>query len=246
MKKSLSTFILLSTLGLLPFANPVSAEEEDRKWYITAGAGVGRFFDVDSHKDDYTINSVTLSSEVELDLENSVGYDIGVGYELGDSWRAELNYSRQYTEVDWTTFNATYSGVTAAVGFDTRGDATSDSIMASINKDFKSADGWTPYVGVGIGFARIHVQDISFDATELGDALEASLGTTTILEGDTNLVPAFQLKGGIGKEITDRATVFAEASYNGTRGFTGGSGDTKIEWKGVENVLYRAGVRYKL
>ena len=115
-----------------------------------------------------------------------------------------------------------------------------------MNKDFPSDGGWTPYVGAGIGRTKISAEDVTFDATELGDALEVDLGSTTILKGDSATVWAYQLRGGIAKDISDKASLYAEVNYNATEGFSGGDGATKINWDGLSMIGYGAGFRYKL
>ena len=225
--------------------SPAQADENSR-WYITAGAQKANIEDLGSDKDNYTIDDDILSTEIELELENGTGYGVGVGYELGSDLRVELNYTKIDTEVDWTFFNATYSGVSAAVGFDTSGDAEAETFMLSMNKDFPSDGGWTPYVGAGIGRTNIDVNDVTFDATELGDALEVDLGTTTILKGDSNTVWAYQLRGGIAKDLSNKASLYAEVNYNVTDGFKGGEGATEISWDGLRSLGYGVGFRYKL
>tara|TARA_Y100001968_G_scaffold159917_1_gene146180 strand:+ start:227 stop:982 length:756 start_codon:yes stop_codon:yes gene_type:complete len=247
-RKIISAFAMSSILCGITFFEGASAEERKR-WYISIGAGGSRIENVESKTADYTVSGTTLSSSEKLEIEDSFGYGGGIGYYLGSSesdWRLELNYMQADTEVDFTHFNATYSGTTASVGFDTNGDADISTYMLSLNKDFPSDNGWTPYVGVGVGRATIDAKDVTFDATELGDALEVDLGTTTILEGDSSTVWAYQLRGGIAKEISDNIAVFTEVNYSGTEEFTGGSGDTAIKWKGVSQVSYFGGLRYKL
>ena len=51
---------------------------------------------------------------------------------------------------------------------------------------------------------------------------------------------------GLAKSLSDRVSVYAEANYFATDGWTAGSGDTAIKWEGVSAIGYKAGFRYKL
>lgn len=244
MKKLLSILATTSCLAFIPFSS--ASAEETRKWYFTGGAAATTIPDVESDKDNYTVNSEVLSTSHELDLQDSKGYVLGIGYQYGDNTRFELNYSMQDTDVEGYLFNATYSGVTASVGTSATGTAEAKTYLLSVNRDFPSDNGWTPYVGAGIGRINIDVSDITVDLTELGDALEVDLGSTTYLSGDSNSVFLLQLRSGVAKEITDRTSLYGEINWNRSGGWTAGSGATAIKWQGLNMFGYGMGFRYKL
>tara|TARA_B100000161_G_scaffold258660_1_gene223826 strand:+ start:113 stop:850 length:738 start_codon:yes stop_codon:yes gene_type:complete len=225
------------------FLSSVKAEEEN-KFYVTASGGTSFFDGANSEKENYSINGTSASVGWELELEDEFGYDVGIGYDLGKT-RLELSVSLQDTNVERTSLNATYSGTSAIVGVATKGDAEATSYLFSLNRDFPSDSGWTPYIGAGLGMTSITTNDVTIQTGTLGDALGVNLGTTAILKGSTAEVFAYQVKGGIAKSLSEKTELFGEVSYLGTEGHTAGSGDTEIKWKGINLIGTRIGFRYK-
>ena len=80
------------------------------------------------------------------------------------------------------------------------GEVKAASFMASLYYDVDLGGGWAPYVGGGLGLARISVTANSKDAT-----LPAAFGGITIpgrlLLDDSDMVFAYQLGGGVGYAI---------------------------------------------
>lgn len=244
MKRTLSIFALSSILGGIPALPQAGFAEEDSRWYVTAGWAGSQMNDIESQRNSYTINGVALDLSPELELDSGNGFAAGLGYDMKNDFRLELNYSKLDTNVKTVTFDSANPPV--RVGLDTSGDADITTVMISLNRDFPADNGWTPYVGAGIGRSRIEVTDVTYNATELGDALEQALGGDTVLAGDKNDVWSYQVKGGVSKSVSDKADVYAEVSYNRTDAWTGGDGATAIKWNGASMMGYGVGFRYKL
>ncbi len=130
------------------------------------------------------------------------------------------------------------------------GEVKAASFMASLYYDIDLGGGWTPYVGGGLGLARISVTANSKDAT-----LPAALGGLEIpgrlLLHDSDMVFAYQLGGGVGYAIDaggDRPVVVsldyryraaADPSFTGAVTQTGLDAEQKAHYVGV-------GVRFGL
>ena len=241
--KKLLLFLSLPTVTASIFA-PHSLKAGESKFYVTGSGGVGFLNEAKSKKENYKIQSETLSLGLELDLENKSTFDVGVGYDLGKT-RIEFNVNQQNTAIERTSFDATLSGATAIVGVSSKGDADATSYLITANRDFPSEGGWTPYIGAGIGMTNVTTKDVNAETGTLGDALNVNLGTTTLLKGDSATVFAYQLRSGIAKEITKNTDIFGEVSYTATEGWSAGSGQTKIDWKGISVIGTKIGFRYK-
>ena len=246
MNTSKLTIVAITALAITS-APHVKAEEEGdlSNWYLTGSVGVANPVDVESKKKHYTYNGNSVDTKFVLEHENAVDYSIGVGYFLSPKTRLEFSYSNTGYDLDKAGLDGTLNSTQGEVRVPASHDASVDSFILSINRDFPYSSGWKPFVGFGIGFSSISVDDTTASLTSLGNVLGADLGTETILTGSDNTVFTFQVRGGIAKDISRNADVFAEVSFTGTEGFSAGSGANKIDWEGVKSVAVKGGARYR-
>ena len=93
MKKLFSAALLTSVAALSPFA---SAAEEDLKWYVVAGFGIG------SGEEEGDSNYSYYNYTADFD---STGFKLGGGYIFSDLFRLEISYAGE--EMEFTDVNAT-------------------------------------------------------------------------------------------------------------------------------------------
>ena len=243
--RKLSAFAITAiSIALTPDAK---AEESNdlSKWYVTGSVGLSNPSDVESERRDFTLNSNTGSIKYLLEHDDAAEYSIGAGYFLSPETRLEFNYSRSSYDLSKVGFDGTFSGTSAEVMIPASHDASVDSFILSINQDFPYSNGWKPFVGAGIGFSSVSVDDTTANLTSAGNALNLNLGTETVLTGSDNTVFTYQLRAGIAKDVSKNTDVFAEVSYTGTSGVSAGSGADRIDWEGVNSIAVKGGARYR-
>ena len=243
--RKLSAFAM--TAIAIALAPDAKAEESNdlSKWYVTGSVGLSNPSDVESERRDFTLNSNTGSIKYLLEHDDAAEYSIGAGYFLSPETRLEFNYSRSSYDLSKVGFDGTFSGTSAEVMIPASHDASVDSFILSINQDFPYSNGWKPFVGAGIGFSSVSVDDTTANLTSAGNALNLNLGTETVLTGSDNTVFTYQLRAGIAKDVSKNTDVFAEVSYTGTNGVSAGSGANRIDWEGVNSIAVKGGARYR-
>ncbi|MBE0503923.1 MAG: porin family protein [Desulfuromonadales bacterium] len=122
------------------------------------------------------------SGSVVLGWELEPGSDIGEG-------RVELEYTRRSNRLDQAEFS---DGKVAADG-----DLTADSLLFNAFGVYRSNSVWTPYLGAGLGIARITAADLSVTGQSLSD--------------DDALVFAYQF--GLGTDIALTESLIIDLGY---------------------------------
>ncbi len=159
----------------------------DQGWYVSGMAGVT--FAEDANVTDSSIPfPLTASSDTGFNLAGAGGYAFGNGLRL----EGEVAY-RQF-DVDKITI--------VGVSLPASGNGNSFSLMANGFYDFDLGGGWKPYVGGGIGLARVEASKIAIAGGALVD--------------DEDTVFAYQVGGGMGYTLTPQATVFLDYRYFAT------------------------------
>ena len=110
-----------------------------------------------------------------------VGWDFEPGNPVGEG-RIELEYTRHSNPLDQVKF------VQGSV--DGGGSVTADSLLVNFYGVVHDSSRWSPYVGVGIGAARIKASGLKV--------------TGQSLSNDSDDVLAYQIGGGIDVELTKR------------------------------------------
>jgi len=109
------------------------------------------------------------------------GWDFEPGNPLGEG-RIEVEYSHRSNPLDEVKF--------AEGRFKAGGDVTADSLLLNIFGVYHDKSRWSPYVGAGIGAARIKASDLQVTGQPLSD--------------DSAVVFAFQAGAGCEYALTDR------------------------------------------
>lgn len=210
MKKIALTAVALAALLS---AQPAKADDWRQGLYIKGGLGY-----TVSQDQDYADG--VNARETEIDdgylVQGAVGYDYGMV-------RSEVELSYRRNEVDGHQFNG------AALA-NPGGDATSFAGMVNGYVDIPTGTIVTPYVGLGVGFARV-------DA----DGYDTS-GTDFLDDGETAF--AYQGMAGLDFAIDDTLSFYTEYKYFAvdnleTRTVAGNSSDLDYD-----NHAFTAGLRY--
>jgi len=149
-------------------------------WYAGGQLGLSILHDSD--------NSSGLSDRWEYDA--GVGFGVVGGWDFGNNVRAELEFSYRTNDAD--------RRVSPTGGL--HGSTSALALMANGFYDFH-INQWTPFLGAGIGFARV-ASDIDSGGVLLVD--------------DSDIVFAYQFIGGVGYNITPRFVMSLDYRIFGT------------------------------
>ena len=180
------------------------------QWYVGADAGVGFNRDADT-------------------TASGVGYSGEASYDTGYVGLAQVGYSfgapKVEFEVGYRTNDIDSISKTTGVG----GDMSSLSFMVNGQYEFMQGSKWHPFVGAGIGYARLN-----------GELKTAAFGNAD----DTDWQFAYQGFGGVSYDLNDNWGLKAQYRYFATLDPEFSSGTTKVETE-YANQSILVGFTYK-
>ena len=153
--------------------------------YVGGNLGLASLNDSDVSAPDY-------SASVTTDMGASLSGVVGYAFE--NNFRIEGELVSQANEFDQSKESGSNYSLT--------GDVTSLAIMANGYYDFNNKSRFTPFIGAGIGFANVSVNDLHY----VGYSDDANID-------DDDTVFAYQLSAGVGFEITERITLDLKYRY---------------------------------
>jgi len=162
---------------------------------------------------------------VTSEFDSGTGLGITLGRSFGQV-RGEIEYTTRMNDIESHALNggATLPGSV--------GEAKSDAFMLNGYYDFATDSGFVPYLGAGIGMAKVKFEN--FGVAPIPDVLN-----------DDNSQLAYQFMAGAGYQVSDAWQLFAEYRYFTTEDVkvttstvTGGV-DNEISYK-TNNVLIGA------
>ena len=214
--------ILIGTSLLLGSLCSSSVLADD--YYLSIAGGIAYPSDAES---DYTVGSTKYDITEETDDPGL--YSIGFGKKLDNDFRVEFNLSKSTVSTDSFTVTSGGSGVTGSITPALEYDVTTYMIYGL--KDFSNDSKFTPYVGLGAGFA-------SFDAD---DQIATIAGTAYSFTFEEETVFSYALKGGISYEATDSASLFTELGYQHLGSY---ESEGNVNYESNNLVGLTAGVRF--
>ncbi|MEM9803986.1 MAG: P44/Msp2 family outer membrane protein [Cyanobacteria bacterium P01_D01_bin.56] len=192
-------------------AQAISSEQENG-WYVSIGPSLVFGYPVDIASDgDVPITTAPLFPggpavvanipiDISLDTETGFGINGAAGYRFDDA-RVELEVAYTNNNVDGVTVNNL-----AEVPLD--GDIESAQLMVNGYYDIPTESRFSPYIGGGVGVATLTANDVEANIPGIGNlALD-----------DTGASFVFQVKAGVGYEISDQASAFLGYRLHGLPG----------------------------
>lgn len=131
-------------------------------------------------KGEDSLGTFKLESKTAPSGSVVLGWELETGSDIGEG-RVELEYTRRSNRLDQVEFS---DGKV-----DAEGDITADSLLFNTFGVYRSSSVWTPYLGAGLGVARITAADLTVTGQPLSD--------------DDALVFAYQFGVGTDIAITD-------------------------------------------
>ncbi len=180
--------------------------------YVRGDIGVGIY-----ERPDFVKNQPAPPvSAIGEETDNTIIAEIGVGCEFTENLRADvtLGYrSKAKVEDDFNSLDAKFSALT---------------VMVNAYYDIVNYNGFTPYVGAGIGLSRNKISDINLPAT-------STSGTKTSF--------AYSLQAGVSYDYSEALTI--DASYRYIDLGKGQSGPATIDIDKLVSHDFRIGLRYR-
>jgi outer membrane immunogenic protein len=210
---------LLSLVAALILAIGFGATTASAQMYMSGNLGVVMVSDAD-----VSLEGITFA---ELTFDTGLGLTAGLGHAYGNGLRSEIELGYRANDLDKAKidpFIADLAGVPRSIPLN--GDVSSLSLMVNGYYDFQTGGPITPFVGGGLGFARV-----SLDSSILGI-------------DENNTVFAYQLAAGGSISLNPRLNLDLQYRFFGTSDpkFTDDEGDRiKIEYM-THNLM--VGLRY--
>lgn len=196
----------------------------------------------------YITNGTGGTSVLNGKLKSSFAVGAGAGYQINNNFRVDAT-------VDYN-FNADFTGSTVGTcNFGgglvpcTSTDVAKFSaltVLANAYVDLGTYSGFTPYVGAGIGGARIHWGDLS--NTECSTAAPGTCNPTVVHTGSKEWRFAYALMAGVSYMATKNIAFDVGYRYKhieGGRMFAYANGAGPGYDEGITSHEVRAGIRYK-
>lgn len=183
-------------------------------WYVSGAGGAAWFESADGQSGGNTL---------ETSFDTGYAFLGAAGRQFGNGFRAEGEFGYRRSSTDATQVNS-------GPDFNTTGSMSALSLMANGYYDFDVGMKLKPYIGGGIGMARVSANDIRINGSQLAD--------------DSDVVFAYQAIGGLGYELSQHLTAFVEYRYFATLDPTfnaTGGGDYESQFMSHNAML---GLRY--
>lgn len=194
--------LIVLAIALIGIASRPSAAQERHSGFYISGAGAATFF-----------QDVEVEELVDVNLKTGFGAFGGLGYDFG-YFRAEGEFGYRKNNID------SLSGFGLTV--DASGDATVTSGMANLYYDFAMQDPkWSPYIGGGIGYARVSVNDVEVAGVPVLDDDDSALAGQAMVGLAYAISDSVEIFGGYRFFLTDslklRDTSSSENDVKGLR-----------------------------
>jgi opacity protein-like surface antigen len=198
MKKRLIVFVALVILVIPTICSAMPPRPGP---YMSGFLGVSLPVDTDATSTQYGAGAKTYNDRVEFDpginIGGSGGFDFGFVRIEGD-----LSYkSGEMSSITEKTSQTKYTNVDGRVG--------ASSVMFNAFLDLRNPSPVTPYIGAGIGFATLHLDDAF--------GTDANTGyRTRLYESDDDSVFAYQVGAGLEIALTHMLSLDLGYRYFGT------------------------------
>jgi opacity protein-like surface antigen len=180
MKKTLVTVATLTVL-----AAPMSSMAAADSFYIKGNIGIGMAMDTDID------NLPNAAGTAEMTYDNGFIGSLAVGYDFANPMRMEIELIKQKNDIDITSYDNFY-------GTFNEGDLKTHSFMLNGYYDVDTGSPWKPFVGAGMGWSKLDINDPGFSTSDSDDVF------------------TYQLIGGVAYTFNDRWSVDVQYRFMGT------------------------------
>ncbi|HFQ88805.1 MAG TPA: porin family protein [Desulfobulbus sp.] len=158
--------------------------------YLKANAGVGMAMDTDID------NMPNAAGTAKMTFDTGFVGTAAIGYDFANPFRVEGEYLWQKNDLDRISYNNTYGNFN-------QGDLKTQAVMINGYYDVDTGSAWTPFVGAGIGWAKL----------DLSAAPQLDIS-------DNDDVFAYQFMGGVAYAINSQWSLDVQYRFFGTNDAT--------------------------
>ena len=189
--------------------------------YVTAGFGESWESDIINFRKDETVSAslgvpITYERESVKSLRPAGTGEAGVGYNFGNNFRAEVAYVlKAHAAVSETTIGTVYydgGSLTFEGNTEITGTLRKHAFFATLYYDLPTHSRWAPFVGAGLGVARVTSSDMRYDYDVVYSTGTRVVGSRTEPGGNGNAL-AYQAKLGLQYLISGATAVFLTGQY---------------------------------
>lgn len=215
-----------------------SDTENATGWYGSLTPRAVFDYTVELESDDFTVDAgldgadpTTVevdSTDIDIDTDTGFGLNGAIGYQFQDA-RAEL-------ELGYSNNNVNGVSVGNAAEVDADGDLNTWTIAANGYYDIPTGTALRPYLGAGLGVAKVVADDVSVDLPVVGNAELDDSGVSLV----------FQAQAGLAYDFTDNASAFVGYRLQGIPGqsFTAADVDLKADTTLIHSAQLGAQYRF--
>lgn len=145
---------------------------------------------------------VSGGGSTKTEYDRGWGAGANLGYQFNNGFRTEVELGYRTNDIDKTKLK---SGFAAADGtkLDASGDLNAISLMGNVWYNFNRNGTVQPYIGGGLGVARVELNDYEIEGVNIAD--------------DDDTVPAYQVGAGLDFMLGDRTALGIGYRYFGTK-----------------------------
>ena len=197
MKKTILTVAALAVLTV-----PMTSMAVDNSFYIKANLGIGMALDSDID------NMPNNAGSAMITYDSGMLGSAAAGYDFAGPMRTDVEYIWQKNDVDTLLYKNQYGNFA-------EGDFTTQTLMVNGYYDIKTGSPWTPYIGGGIGWAKLDLNTPGLPTSDYDDAI------------------AYQVIGGVAYDVTSQLSIDAQYRFMGTSDATISGADYNLTTNNV-------------
>ncbi|MEM7065448.1 MAG: P44/Msp2 family outer membrane protein [Cyanobacteria bacterium P01_B01_bin.77] len=196
----------------LLIAQAVSPGAGENGWYVSLAPNLVFGYPVDIESDEpITITTAPIFPglpPVTTNIPVDISFDADTGFGVSGAAGYRFDHARVELEVTYTSNDV--EGVTVNDLAEIPLDGGIESVQFMVNGyyDIPTKSRFSPYIGGGVGVATLTVDDIEADIPGVG----------TLALDDTGASFVFQVKAGVGYEISEQASAFLGYRLHGLPG----------------------------
>lgn len=223
-----------------PLLEPIEPVEFGSAWYLRGDVGYKFYRDPSARFRDPLYSGAKLDRYKNEDLDEAFIFGGGVGYRFNEWFRTDVTVDYE-TKADFGGKLGCYACSTKGLFSDERAKISALTFLANAYFDIGTWHGFTPYVGAGIGTARVDLDDYRYTNPN---------GTKGGFKGDHKWNLAWALMAGVGYEVSDNITIDANYRYvdlgDARTKPTGILSNKRVKIDDIAAHEIRLGVRYTL
>ena len=177
--------IIISLAALSALTIPLTATAADNSFYIRGSGGIAMAMDTDVD------NMIGHGGTAKVTYDSGWAATFAAGYDFLGPLRADVEYLWQKNDVDTLMYKNEYGNFT-------EGDFKLQAFMFNGYYDVQTNSPWTPYVGGGIGWAKLDLNTPGLPTSDYDDTL------------------AYQVMGGVAYAVTSQLSLDAQYRFTGT------------------------------